>query len=202
MGRGKIPPTTRLGRVGAVLEGLGDIHHERALERLLLELPERAPLHPGRWATGVAQHAFSGRCHPIGVIDQVIEPCGPCAWICLDPVGQLSLDSGDLFLMHGPYTSTSLVDCPVSHCHPSLHGFSPASSVLRWLRQRCPFWSTCSAAGPCGQGQPLPTFTIVPSPSGRRRRLGQFVTATRPRTSPPVPVLEGTEAIRLQACSR
>ena len=90
----------------------------------------------------------------------------------------------------------------MSNCHPSLHGFSPASSVLRWLRQHCPFWSTCSEADPFGQGQRLPTFTALPFPSGRRRRLEQFATATRPRTSQHVPVLEGTEAIRLQACSR
>ena len=73
-----------------------------------------------------------------------------------------------------------------STCRPFLHGFSPASSVLWRLRQHCSFWSTRSEAGPCGQGQRLPTFTVLPSASRRRRRLGQFVTATRPRTSPHV----------------
>jgi hypothetical protein len=90
----------------------------------------------------------------------------------------------------------------MSNCRPSLHWFSPASSVLRRLRQRCPFFSTRSEAGPVGQGQRLPTFTVLPSSSGRRRRLGQFATATRPRTSRHVLVLEGTEAIGRPARSR
>jgi hypothetical protein len=66
---------------------------------------------------------------------------------------------------------------------PSLPHLSMASSVPWRFRQRCPFGSTRSEAGPDGQGQRLPTFTVLPSASRRRCRLGQFVTATRPRTS-------------------